>query len=160
MVKRYGGHVVNISATIADYADSNSPSVLAALTKGGLASATRSLAIEYASRGIRVNAVSPGIIQTPTLLRGKVAGRLHRPPAGRLTGGQQLAPGPFGTCLGAHRGLSISCAARSCARASMRRPSRRSHSPVQQMSTGQLPARLGAAGPPGGGHQPHTVNRG
>ena len=65
MVKRYGGHVVNISATIADYADSNSPSVLAALTKGGLASATRSLAIEYASRGIRVNAVSPGIIQTP-----------------------------------------------------------------------------------------------
>ena len=46
-------------------ADSKSPSVLAALTKGGLAAATRSLAIEYASRGIRVNAVSPGIIQTP-----------------------------------------------------------------------------------------------
>ena len=65
MLKRYGGHVVNISATIADFADSGSPSVLAALTKGGLASATRSLAIEYASRGIRVNAVSPGIIQTP-----------------------------------------------------------------------------------------------
>ncbi len=65
MVKGYGGHVVNISATIADYADSSSPSVLAALTKGGVASATRSLAIEYASRGIRVNAVSPGIIQTP-----------------------------------------------------------------------------------------------
>jgi NAD(P)-dependent dehydrogenase (short-subunit alcohol dehydrogenase family) len=39
--------------------------VLAALTKGGLAAATRSLAIEYASRGIRVNAVSPGVIQTP-----------------------------------------------------------------------------------------------
>jgi NAD(P)-dependent dehydrogenase (short-subunit alcohol dehydrogenase family) len=65
MVTRYGGHVVNISATVADYASSSSPSVLAALTKGGLASATRSLAIEYASRGIRVNAVSPGIIQTP-----------------------------------------------------------------------------------------------
>ena len=65
MVKRPGGHVVNISATIADYASSSAPSVLTALTKGGLASATRSLAIEYASRGIRVNAVSPGIIQTP-----------------------------------------------------------------------------------------------
>ena len=64
MLKRYGGHVVNISATIAEVADSSSPSVLAALTKGGLASATRSLAVEYASRGIRVNAVSPGIIQT------------------------------------------------------------------------------------------------
>src|SRR6202041_2880079 len=46
-------------------ADPGSPSVLTALTKGGLASATKSLAIEYASRGIRVNAVSPGIIQTP-----------------------------------------------------------------------------------------------
>jgi len=65
MARRYGGHVVNISATLAEVADSGTPAVLAALTKGGLAAATRSLAIEYASRGIRVNAVSPGIIQTP-----------------------------------------------------------------------------------------------
>src|SRR3984957_6165779 len=65
MVRRYGGHVVNISATLAEVANSSAPSVLAALTKGGLAAATRSLAVEYASRGIRVNAVSPGIIQTP-----------------------------------------------------------------------------------------------
>jgi NAD(P)-dependent dehydrogenase (short-subunit alcohol dehydrogenase family) len=65
MLKRRGGHVVNISASIADYTDSTVPTVLGALTKGGLASATRSLAVEYASRGIRVNAVSPGIIQTP-----------------------------------------------------------------------------------------------
>jgi NAD(P)-dependent dehydrogenase (short-subunit alcohol dehydrogenase family) len=65
MLKRYGGHVVNISATLAEVANSTVPEVLAALTKGGLAAATRSLAVEYASRGIRVNAVSPGIIQTP-----------------------------------------------------------------------------------------------
>jgi NAD(P)-dependent dehydrogenase (short-subunit alcohol dehydrogenase family) len=65
MATRYGGHVVNISATLAEVANSHAPSVLAALTKGGLAAATRSLAVEYASRGIRVNAVSPGIIQTP-----------------------------------------------------------------------------------------------
>ena len=65
MLKQGGGHVVNISATLADYANSSTPSVLTSLTKGGVASATRSLAIEYASRGIRVNAVSPGIIQTP-----------------------------------------------------------------------------------------------
>src|SRR6516165_7199525 len=64
MAARYGGHVVNISATLAEVADSGTPAVLAALTKGGLAAATRSLAIEYASRGIRVNAVSPGIIKT------------------------------------------------------------------------------------------------
>jgi NAD(P)-dependent dehydrogenase (short-subunit alcohol dehydrogenase family) len=65
MVKQHDGHVVNISASIAEAANSSAPSVLTALTKGGLASATRSLAVEYASRGIRVNAVSPGIIQTP-----------------------------------------------------------------------------------------------
>ena len=65
MATRYGGHVVNISATLAEVASSGTPAVLTALTKGGLAAATRSLAIEYASRGIRVNAVSPGIIQTP-----------------------------------------------------------------------------------------------
>jgi NAD(P)-dependent dehydrogenase (short-subunit alcohol dehydrogenase family) len=65
MLKRGSGHVVNITATVADYASSSAPCVLTALTKGGLAAATRSLAIEYASRGIRVNAVSPGIIQTP-----------------------------------------------------------------------------------------------
>ncbi len=65
MLKRHGGHVVNVAATAAEYADSSTPSVLTALTKGGVAAATRSLAVEYASRGIRVNAVSPGIIQTP-----------------------------------------------------------------------------------------------
>jgi NAD(P)-dependent dehydrogenase (short-subunit alcohol dehydrogenase family) len=65
MLRLPGGHVVNISATVAEVADSGSPSALTALTKGGLAAVTRSLAVEYASRGIRVNAVSPGIIQTP-----------------------------------------------------------------------------------------------
>jgi NAD(P)-dependent dehydrogenase (short-subunit alcohol dehydrogenase family) len=65
MVTRHGGHVVNITASVAEVANSAAPSVLTALTKGGLASATRSLAVEYAPSGIRVNAVSPGIIQTP-----------------------------------------------------------------------------------------------
>jgi NAD(P)-dependent dehydrogenase (short-subunit alcohol dehydrogenase family) len=53
MLKRSGGHIVNITTTLAHYANSSVPSVLAALTKGGVASATKSLAIEYASRGIR-----------------------------------------------------------------------------------------------------------
>jgi NAD(P)-dependent dehydrogenase (short-subunit alcohol dehydrogenase family) len=65
MLSRRGGHVVNISASIAEVANSATPAALTALTKGGLAAATRSLAVEYAARGIRVNAVSPGIIQTP-----------------------------------------------------------------------------------------------
>jgi NAD(P)-dependent dehydrogenase (short-subunit alcohol dehydrogenase family) len=64
MLKRGGGHIVNITTTLVDSAVVTEPSVLTSLTKGGVAAATRSLAIEYASRGIRVNAVSPGIIQT------------------------------------------------------------------------------------------------
>ncbi len=65
MVDRGSGHVVNISTSLVDHADSNRPSALPALTKGGLVAVSRSLAIEYASRGVRVNAVSLGVIKTP-----------------------------------------------------------------------------------------------
>src|SRR6202041_540374 len=65
MVKQGSGHVVNITASLADNAIVGVPSVLAALTKGGLNAATKSLAIEYAARGIRANAVAPGIMKTP-----------------------------------------------------------------------------------------------
>ena len=59
---------------------------LPALTKGGLAAVTRSLAVEYASRGIRVNAVSPGIIQTPMHPAESYAGLGDRmPPIGRVS---------------------------------------------------------------------------
>jgi NAD(P)-dependent dehydrogenase (short-subunit alcohol dehydrogenase family) len=65
MLRQGGGHIVNITTSLVDNADSRVPSVLASLTKGGLQSATKSLAIEYAGRGIRTNAVSPGSIKTP-----------------------------------------------------------------------------------------------
>jgi NAD(P)-dependent dehydrogenase (short-subunit alcohol dehydrogenase family) len=65
MVAQGTGHVVNISTSLVDHADSTRPSALAALTKGGLVAVARSLAIEYASRGVRVNAVSLGVIKTP-----------------------------------------------------------------------------------------------
>ena len=65
MEKQGSGHVVSITTTLAEHAVDGVPSVLANLTKGGMNSATKSLAIEYAKRGIRVNAVSPGIIKTP-----------------------------------------------------------------------------------------------
>lgn len=65
MEKQGSGHVVSITTTLAEYAIDGVPSVLAALTKGGLNAATKSLAIEYAKRGIRVNAVAPGVIKTP-----------------------------------------------------------------------------------------------
>lgn len=60
-----GGHVVSITTTLVESALSVFPSALASVTKGGVASATRALAIEYAAQGIRFNAVSPGVIKTP-----------------------------------------------------------------------------------------------
>jgi NAD(P)-dependent dehydrogenase (short-subunit alcohol dehydrogenase family) len=85
MVRRYGGHVVNISATLAEVANADAPAVLTALTKGGLAAATRSLAVEYALRGVRVNAVSPGIIQTPVYPAESYEGLGRQlPPLGRV----------------------------------------------------------------------------
>jgi NAD(P)-dependent dehydrogenase (short-subunit alcohol dehydrogenase family) len=65
MLEHGSGHVVNITTSLVDYASSEAPSALTSLTKGGIAAVTRALAVEYASRGIRVNAVAPGIIQTP-----------------------------------------------------------------------------------------------
>lgn len=65
MEKQRSGHVVSITTTLVDHAVQGVPSVLASLTKGGISAATKSLAIEYAKAGIRVNAVSPGIIRSP-----------------------------------------------------------------------------------------------
>jgi NAD(P)-dependent dehydrogenase (short-subunit alcohol dehydrogenase family) len=65
MVNQGGGHIVNVTTSLVEHARSKSPSALASLTKGGLDAVTRSLAIECASRGVRVNAVSLGVIKTP-----------------------------------------------------------------------------------------------
>lgn len=58
------GHIVNITATVAEQPVRGVPAGLASLVKGGLNSVTKALAIEYASRGVRVNAVSPTLIRT------------------------------------------------------------------------------------------------
>jgi NAD(P)-dependent dehydrogenase (short-subunit alcohol dehydrogenase family) len=65
MLKQGSGHIVNITTSLVDQPIAAVPAVLASLTKGGLNSATKSLAIEFAAKGVRVNAVSPGIIKTP-----------------------------------------------------------------------------------------------
>lgn len=65
MEKQGSGHVVSITTSLVDHAIQGVPSVLASLTKGGINAATKSLAIEYAKKGIRANAVSPGIIKSP-----------------------------------------------------------------------------------------------
>ncbi|SDX50048.1 SDR family NAD(P)-dependent oxidoreductase [Paenibacillus sp. CF384] len=65
MLKTGSGHIVSITTSLVDQPIAGVPSILASLTKGGLNSATKSMAIEYADKGIRVNAVAPGIIKTP-----------------------------------------------------------------------------------------------
>jgi len=65
MEKQGSGHVVQITTSLVDHAIEGVPSVLASLTKGGLNAATKSLAIEYAKKGVRANAVAPGVIKSP-----------------------------------------------------------------------------------------------
>ncbi|MEV7991541.1 SDR family oxidoreductase [Streptomyces sp. NPDC086077] len=65
MLKQGGGHLVQITTSLVEHPSSAVPSVLASLSKGGLQAATKALAIEYASRGIRANAVALGTIKTP-----------------------------------------------------------------------------------------------
>jgi NAD(P)-dependent dehydrogenase (short-subunit alcohol dehydrogenase family) len=60
-----GGHVLCVSTSLVDRANARIPAALASLTKGGLVAVTKELAIEYAARGIRANAVSLGVIRTP-----------------------------------------------------------------------------------------------
>ena len=84
MINNGGGHVVNVSTSLVDNADSTRPAALPALTKGGLVAVTRSLAVEYAARGIRVNAVSLGVIRTPAHDPSSYAGLGGLHPLGRV----------------------------------------------------------------------------
>ena len=84
MADQGSGHVVNVSTSLVDHPDRERPSVLAVLTKGGLEAATRALAIEYAPRGVRVNAVSLGVIKTPAHDPDSYAGMDTLNPLGRL----------------------------------------------------------------------------
>jgi NAD(P)-dependent dehydrogenase (short-subunit alcohol dehydrogenase family) len=79
MLRAGSGHIVTITATLADQPIAAVSAALTSLTKGGLKALTRALAIEYAGRGIRVNAVSPGVIKTP----------MHRPEAYHFLAGLQ-----------------------------------------------------------------------
>jgi NAD(P)-dependent dehydrogenase (short-subunit alcohol dehydrogenase family) len=84
MLTQGAGHVVNITTSLVEQADSKRPAALASLTKGGLAAVTRSLAIEYASRGVRVNAVSLGVVKTPIHDPASYEGMASLQPIGRL----------------------------------------------------------------------------
>jgi NAD(P)-dependent dehydrogenase (short-subunit alcohol dehydrogenase family) len=59
------GHVVNISTSLVSQPIAGCPGSLANLTKAGLESVTRALAIEFAAEGIRFNSIAPGVVNTP-----------------------------------------------------------------------------------------------
>ncbi|HEY3766547.1 MAG TPA: SDR family oxidoreductase [Gaiellales bacterium] len=84
MAAQGSGHIVNVSTSLVDHANSTRPSALTSLTKGGLVAVTRALAIEYASRGVRANAVSLGVIRTPEHALASYAGMAELHPLGRL----------------------------------------------------------------------------
>jgi len=65
MLKQKSGNVVNITAALADQPIAGENASVSMITKGGLNTVTRSLAIEYAKEGIRFNAVAPGVVDTP-----------------------------------------------------------------------------------------------
>jgi NAD(P)-dependent dehydrogenase (short-subunit alcohol dehydrogenase family) len=65
LAQRTGGSVVNITSTLADHPIAGANSSVPMITKGGLEAVTRSLAMEYVTDGIRVNAVAPGTVDTP-----------------------------------------------------------------------------------------------
>jgi len=65
MAKMGGGQIITITTTLAQQPVAGVTAALTSLTKGGLNSVTRGLAIEYAAQGIRVNAIAPGIVDTP-----------------------------------------------------------------------------------------------
>jgi NAD(P)-dependent dehydrogenase (short-subunit alcohol dehydrogenase family) len=65
MLKQRSGCVISISAALADNPIAGSNASVSMITKGGLNTVTRHLAIEFAKQGIRFNAVAPGVVNTP-----------------------------------------------------------------------------------------------
>ena len=91
LAERGSGHVINIGTSLSAQPVAGVPCALPILIKGGLEAATRSLAIEYAPRGVRVNTISPGIVDTPMHAKENHAFLKGLSPAGRLGTVEEIA---------------------------------------------------------------------
>jgi NAD(P)-dependent dehydrogenase (short-subunit alcohol dehydrogenase family) len=84
MLKQKSGNVVSISAALADQPIAGINASVSMITKGGLNTVTRSLAIEYAKEGIRFNAVAPGVVDTSLHKDGSRESLEARQPMGKM----------------------------------------------------------------------------
>lgn len=91
MIERRNGHIVNITASIALQPLFTVPAALPVLIKGGLNQLTRALALELAPHNVRVNAVAPGLIDTPMHSPESHAFLAGLQPAGRIGTTQEIA---------------------------------------------------------------------
>src|SRR6201981_3428706 len=84
MKKQKSGHVVNISAVLADQPSGSVPALLAVLSKSPMPAVSKALALEYAANNIRFNTVSPGNINTPMHAKDNHAALAKFHPLGRM----------------------------------------------------------------------------
>jgi NAD(P)-dependent dehydrogenase (short-subunit alcohol dehydrogenase family) len=84
MLKQKSGNVVSITAALADQPIAGVNASVSMMTKGGLNTVTRSLAIEYAKEGIRFNAVAPGVVDTALHKDGPKESLKTRQPTGKI----------------------------------------------------------------------------
>lgn len=91
MSERRSGRIVNVTASIALQANSGVPALMAAALKGGMNQATKALALELAPFGVTVNAVAPGVVNTPMHPQEshEALGKLH--PLGRIADVTEVA---------------------------------------------------------------------
>jgi NAD(P)-dependent dehydrogenase (short-subunit alcohol dehydrogenase family) len=85
MLLQKSGSVVTITAALADNPMAGVNASVSMITKGGLNTVTRQLAMEYAKHGIRFNAVAPGVVDTPLHENDSRNALAHQQPMGRMT---------------------------------------------------------------------------
>jgi len=90
MIEKKDGHIVNITAAIGLQPNSTAPAVVPVMVKGGLNQATKALAVELAKHNIKVNAVAPGVIDTPLHSPEKHAFLSTLNPLGRVGGVEEI----------------------------------------------------------------------
>jgi NAD(P)-dependent dehydrogenase (short-subunit alcohol dehydrogenase family) len=98
LLERGGGSVINVASFVAIVGAATSQISYTA-SKGAVLAMTRELSVEFARRGVRVNALCPGPVETPLLMRlfdetpGALERRLVHVPMGRLAQAREIAYG-------------------------------------------------------------------